>query len=135
MSDLVPIFALLVPLAAIVLGIGLAFWSMYLGHQRRRLQYQERQLMIEKGMVPPPELLEDDPKKITPEHSLRRGIILLFLGIGLALGSAVLTNFTDDAEFVGVVAVAAAIVGSIGIGNLVYYFIARRKPDEAARAL
>jgi hypothetical protein len=134
-GDFVPLFGIMIPLSAIVLGIGLAFWSMYLGHQRKRLQYQERQLMIEKGMVPPPALLEDDRKRITPEDCLRRGIILLFLGVGLALASVVLANFGGEEELVWIAGVAAAIVGSIGVGNLVYYFIARRKPDESARAL
>ena len=131
------IVALLIPITAIVLGIGLAFWSVYWKHQRRRLQYQERQLMIEKGMVPSPELPEDNRRMIgrTPEDCLRRGTVLLFLGIGLAAGTAVLANFMDDREFVGLVALAAAIVGFIGLGNLVYYFIARRKPEETARSL
>ena len=90
--------------------------------------------MIEKGLTPPALLLEERPT-ITPEGRLRRGTILLFLGLGLAVGSAVLTNFTTDSEFVGVVAVAAAIVGFIGLGNLAYYFIARRKPEATAPPL
>lgn len=135
MSDFVPIFAIFIPLSAIVMGIGLAFWAVYWNHQKRQLQYQERQRMIEKGMVPPPMLLADERKTITPEDCLRRGTILLFLGIGLALGTMVLANFTNDEEFVGIVGVAAAIVGSLGVGNLVYSFIARRKPEETARPL
>jgi hypothetical protein len=134
-EDFVPLFGIMIPLSAIVLGIGLAFWSMHLGHQRKRLQYQERQLMIEKGMVPPPALLEDDRKRITPEDCLRRGIVQLFVGIGLTLGSVVLANFADEQELVWIAGVAAAIVGSIGAGNLVYYFIARRGPEATARPL
>ena len=52
MDNLVGLFGILVPLSAIVLGIGLAFWSIYWNHQKRQLQYRERQLMIEKGMTP-----------------------------------------------------------------------------------
>lgn len=135
MSDFVPIFAIFIPLSAIVMGIGLAFWAVYWNHQKRQLQYQERQRMIEKGMVPPPMLLADERKIIRPEDCLRRGTILLFLGIGLAVGTAVLQIFMDDREFVGLVALAAAIVGFIGLGNLVYYFIARPKPEDTARTL
>jgi hypothetical protein len=136
-ESLTGLFGVMVPIVAIVLGIGLAFWSVYWKHQRRRLQYQERQLMIEKGMVPPPELPEDNRRMIgrTPEDCLRRGTVLLFLGIGLAVGAAVLQNFMDDREFVGLVALAAAVVGFIGLGNLVYYFIARRKPEDAVPTL
>lgn len=135
MSDFVPIFAIFIPLSAIVMGIGLAFWAVYWNHQKRQLQYQERQRMIEKGMVPPPMLLADERKIIRPEDCLRRGTILLFLGIGLAVGTAVLQIFMDDREFVGLVALAAAIVGSLGVGNLVYYFVARRTPEDTARPL
>jgi hypothetical protein len=124
----------MIPLSAIVLGIGLAFWSVYWNHQKRQLQYRERQLMIEKGLTPPPILVEEK-HTTTPEASLRRGIVLLFLGIGLAVGTAILGNFFDDREFVGIVALAAAIVGFVGLGNLVYYFIARRKPEDTARTL
>ena len=56
------VLALMIPIIAIVLGIGTAFWSIYWDHQKKRLQYQERQLMIEKGMTPPP-VLPDQPKK------------------------------------------------------------------------
>jgi hypothetical protein len=124
----------MIPLSAIVLGIGLAFWSVYWNHQKRQLQYRERQLMIEKGLTPPPILVEEK-HTTTPEASLRRGIVLLFLGIGLAVGTAILGNFFDDREFVGIVALAAAIVGFVGLGNLVYYFIARRKPEGTAGTL
>jgi len=133
-ESLTGLFGVMVPIVAIVLGIGLAFWSVYWNHQKRQLQYRERQLMIEKGLTPPPLLLEGK-KPIRPEDSLRRGTILLCLGIGLAVGTAVLQNFMDDREFVGLVALTAAIVGFIGLGNLVYYFIARRKPEDTARTL
>ena len=132
-ESLTGLFGVMVPIVTIVLGIGLAFWSVYWNHQKRQLQYRERQLMIEKGLTPPPQLLADERKRITPEDCLRRGTILLFLGIGLAVGSAVLGNFMGGREFVGLVALAAAIVGFLGLGNLVYYFIARRKPDEMPR--
>lgn len=134
MSELIPLFGILVPLSAIVLGIGLAFWSVYWNHQKRQLQYRERQLMIEKGMTPPP-VMPEEPKRSTPEDCLRRGIVQLFVGIGLTLASVVLANFANDQELVWIAGVAAAIVGSIGVGNLVYYFIARRKPEETVRTL
>lgn len=134
-ESLTGLFGVMVPIVAIILGIGLAFWSIYWGHQKKRLQYQERQLMIEKGLTPPPVLLDDERKKTTPEDCLRRGTILFFLGIGLALGTAVLANFTNDEELVGIAGVAAAIVVSLGVGNLVYYFIARgrNRPDTDPR--
>ena len=131
-SALTDLVALSIPLTAIVLGISVAFWRIYWDHQKKRLQYQERQLMIERGMVPPPDL--PDPKRTaTPEDSLRRGIAQLSIGIGLAVGAAILTHFTNDKEFVGVVSVAAAIVGFLGLGSLVYYYIARGKSVDVSQ--
>jgi len=132
MEDLTGVLGVLVPLSAIVLGIGVAFWSIYWDHQKKRLQYQERQLMIERGMVPPPDL-PDQKRIVTPEDSLRRGIERLSIGIGLAVGAAILSHFTNDREFVGVVSVAAAIVGFLGLGSLAYYYISRRKTSDISQ--
>lgn len=119
-----------IPLSAIVLGIGLAAWSTYLDHQRKRLQYQERQLLIEKGLTPPP-LQPEERRRRRPEDALQRGIVLLSLGIGLTVGSPLAARFVDG-DLGGVMAVAAAIVGFLGAGNLVFYFIARKKsPDDS----
>jgi hypothetical protein len=134
MENLIPLAGIMVPLSAIVLGIGLAFWSVYWNHQKRQLQYRERQLMIEKGLTPPPILL-DEKHTTTPEASLRRGIVLLSLGIGLGVAAAFLAPLDRNEGLLPVSVVAAAIVGSLGVGNLVYYFVARRKPDDTARTL
>ena len=37
--------------------------------------------MIEKGMEPPPAPLDEEKKNVTAEDCLRRGTIMLFLGI------------------------------------------------------
>ena len=88
--------------------------------------------MIEKGLVPP-ELLEDDRKKVTPEDCLRRGTVLLALGVGLTLAGVVLANFGDEEELVWIAGVAASIVGSLGVGNIAYYLISRRRLEDATK--
>ena len=125
MEHLTGVLGVLIPLAAIVLGIGVAFWSIYWDHQKKRLQYQERQLMIEKGLTPPD--LPNERKTLTPQDCLRRGTVMLFLGIGIAVGSFVLSNWTPDRELVWMAGMASAIVGFLGLGNLVYYFLARNR--------
>lgn len=128
--------ALMIPIVAIVFGIGVAFWSIYWDHQKKRLQYQERQLMIEKGLVPPPDLV-DGRRRVTPEDCLRRGTVLLSLGVGLAIGAVILANVGRD-NLVWLPGLAAAIVGSLGVGNLAYYRTSRHraaepmKPDTSA---
>jgi len=133
-ESLTGLFGVMVPIVAIVLGIGLAFWSTYWNHQKQQLQYRERQLMIEKGLTPPPIRIEER-HRTTPDASLRRGIILLSLGIGLASAAAYLSTFDGSMRAMRGTGVAAMIVGSLGLGNLVYYFIARQKPEDTARTL
>lgn len=120
--------ALMIPITAIVFGIGVAFWSIYWDHQKKRLQYQERQLMIEKGLTPPPELPKER-RNVTPEDCLRRGTILLFLGIGFGIGYIVLAN-AGDGPPAWLAGLAGAIVGFLGLGNLVYYFLVRNRPRQ-----
>ena len=89
--------------------------------------------MIEKGLTPPP-MLPDQPKKtVTPEDCLRRGTVLLFLGIGFGVAALVVfTTWPQGGELGGILGVTGAIVGFLGLGYLVYYFIARRKTHDAA---
>ena len=131
MDDFTDVIGALTGLSAIVMGIGLAFWSVYWSHRKRQLQYEERRVMIERGMTPPPDL-PHDKIRITPQDCLRRGVVLLSLGAGFALGAVVLANFSSQQQLVWVAGVAAAIVGCLGAGNLAYYVIARQKPEEAA---
>ena len=127
------LLGVMIPILAIVLGIGVAFWAIYWDHRKKQLQYEERRLMIEKGMAPPPVLLEDEKKRWTAEDCLRRGTVMLFLGIGLGIGYFVLRNSMSDGPPAWQLGVAGAIVGLLGLGNLVYYFIAKgRKPGEPA---
>ena len=124
----------MIPIIAIIMGIGMgigvAAWAIYWDYQKKRLQYEERRLMIEKGMTPPPDLAAEK-KLVTPEDCLRRGTILLFLGIGLGIASLVVPGPFSDFPPVWLLGVAAAIVGLLGLGNLVYYFIARNREPHA----
>jgi hypothetical protein len=121
-----------IPILSIVLGIGVAFWAIYWDYRTRQLKYRERELMIEKGMTPPP--LLPDKMPASPEDYLRRGIILAFLGIGLGIGYFILVGLSG--RFPGVpawmCAIGGAIVGFLGVGFLVYYAIARKHPREGS---
>lgn len=75
-------------------------------------------------MTPPPVLPE---QRLTPEGALRRGTVLLCLGVGLGVAAAIAAIQVEQ-ELGGILGAAAAIVGFIGVGNLAYYFIARRRP-------
>jgi hypothetical protein len=125
MEEATGLLAVFTGLVTIVMSLGIAFWWIYWTYRKKQLQYQERQLMIEKGLAPPPVLPEE---RLTPEGALRRGTVLLCLGIGLGLAGVIAANRVEQ-ELGGVLATIAAIVGFIGIGNLVYYFIVRRRQE------
>jgi len=110
-----------IPLVAIVMGIGVAFWRMYLDHQRRKLQYEERRLMIERGMTPP--ALPPEIPRRSLESSLRNGIILLSLGLGFA-AAYVLRQGGEASNGFGI---GAPLLIMLGLGYLVYYAIARKQ--------
>jgi hypothetical protein len=74
-------------------------------------------------------VLPEQDKKVTPEDSLRRGTVLVFLGLGLGVAAPIARMLLED-ELGGLIGVAAAIVGFIGFGNLAYYFMARRRSRE-----
>jgi drug/metabolite transporter (DMT)-like permease len=130
------VLGILTGLVTIVMSLGIVFWAIYWSYQKKRLQYQERQLMIEKGLTPPP-VLPEAPKKVSPEDSLRRGLVLLFLGVGFGVAAAVVLTVADQEDLTWVLGVTGAIVGFLGLGYLAYYFLARRgavePPDKTGR--
>jgi hypothetical protein len=135
MDELAGVLGVMVPIVAIVMGVGLAFWRTYWAHQRRRLQHQERLAMIERGITPPPEQDLEESRRLYPlsaEFALRRGTILLCLGVGIGLANVVLGPLAQsDRELAWMFGAAGAIVGSLGVGNLLYFWMVRgRKPPE-----
>jgi hypothetical protein len=90
---LTDLFGMLVPISAIVMGIGLAMLAVWLRYQRQREMYQlyhaERMAAIEKGIdLPPlpPEFFQPAARQAgTGSANLRRGMILLFLGIAVTV--------------------------------------------------
>lgn len=123
-SELIPVVAILavfaVPIVAIVMD-----------YRKRALQSAERRAMIEKGMVPPD--LADTYGYGKPRsaealraRSLRTGTILIGLGLGLTVAAVLMINrvvmpFMPP----GVLATGAAVVGFLGIANLVYYYLSK----------
>jgi Domain of unknown function (DUF6249) len=82
------------PVIAVVLGITCAMFGMYLDFRKKRellqLYHVERMAAIEKGIELPP--LPDEylsgrsGRYSSPARTRRKGLILLFLGIAIALG-------------------------------------------------
>jgi hypothetical protein len=89
------ILGALVPVVAIVCGIGIGMLGMYFEFRRKReiiqLHHAERMAAIEKGIELPP-LPQDyydgtrGRRSSTPAGMRRKGFILLFAGIALTVG-------------------------------------------------
>lgn len=134
MSDMKHIIPLLIPLVAIVMGIGIGMLALWLDHQKKtrifELHHKERLLAIERGMEVPPlplELLQGHNKpKATLAGSLRWGLIWLFLGLAIAIGHV----FNDRAD----TAVWALMPIAVGLALLLYYSIIRRQESGSAAA-
>jgi hypothetical protein len=127
----------MIAIIAIVGGLSIPIVALLLDFRRRKLQFEERRAMIERGMTPPPleDMDEDGARRrlaldpvLRREKSLHDGIICLFTGIGLTLAAWALTLVPRSfipLGLAGPLAVGGSIVGLIGIGKLVYHAVSR----------
>ena len=124
MLDETAVLGELVPITAIVMGIGIAMLGMWLDYRKKSeiyaLHHKERMAAIEKGMdVPPlpPELFQRASR--APSDSLRRGLV--WLAIGAAVTTAMIVEEHRGAAY-------GLIPAAIGIANLIYYYVQSRIP-------
>lgn len=147
--------------AGMVLAALLGAWLIYWVYRAKVLQREERRLMIERGMIPPPpqptgwpavrareqELkyeerrlrierglpVADDPAS-APRDLLRRGLVSLAIGLGLAGGYVVFRTSGIEASeetrnwflFFGVISPGIALYG---IANIIHYRMTRDRGD------
>ena len=134
MKEILP---LMIPIVAIVFGIGIGMLSMYLDYRKKReffeLHHKERMAAIEKGMeVPPllPEFFQETRRRQrVPGEYLRRGLVWLL--VGGAIVFAMYKHGEPNNAYWGLVPAA------VGLANLIYYFIegqrARQSPDDSRK--
>ena len=115
MEALIPIFGMIFTLG--IPGI-IVFWYIYTRHR-------ERMRLIEKGL--PPEDIKNyfatkEIKQKNPYSALKFGIILLFLGIGIATAN-ILEETLDFGEGISF----GIILLSAGLGFLTYFIAVKDK--------
>jgi hypothetical protein len=118
--DLTPILIVSVVFLSSTAIVGIVFWFL---HRAKELRHQTIQLALEKGQPLPPELLQGGA---TPSRDtdLQKGIKLVFVGLGLSL--FFLFMFQNERLWpIGL------IVGFVGIGHLVSYWVTGRKQADA----
>jgi hypothetical protein len=124
---------LLIPIIAIIMGIGIGMLAIYLGYRKRKelftCYHLERMAAIEKGIECPPwpdRLLADEtaPSSPSPRQHLLKGLVWLF--IGLAGTVAVYAMFDLRHALFGLIPIG------VGLAHLIYYFVEGKKEAEAA---
>lgn len=120
--------SLLIPIIAIVMGIGLAMINSVGAHRRRsqalEQRHRERMAAIEKGLELPPEATDPEAqlelaRDLRTPRYLLRGLVLT------GVGAVLLLTWQGPAE--EIISSAGWIVTAIGVATLVYYFIEGRK--------
>lgn len=136
---LIPIFGIFMIIAVVVGPIWIV--SYFRSRERAEL-HQTLRAAYEKGLPPPPELIEKLATAGTasvptgPDYDLRRAIIFIAVGLGLCglgLGLGYGIGFADaEGGWItgAAVAGAGAIPGMIGIGHLILW-LTRRKTQQA----
>ena len=118
---------MLVPIVAIICVVGLPIgFGMYLGLTAIRAEHKERMNLINQGIIAP----EKIKRKATPNQfvSLRNGIVLVALGIGIILGFLCSEKMAIP-QYNKFWIIAASIVFFLGLGYLSYFLITRKMPD------
>lgn len=119
----------LIPLLAIICTIGLpiiAGWV--LGMQWIRTRNAERMGLINQGIIPP----DHTPKKKSDPNrlvSLRNGIVLIALGIGIMVGF-LCSKYLVIGQGNEFWMTGASVVFFLGVGYLFYFLIAQKMPDN-----
>ena len=138
------IIGLLVPLSGIFMIIAIVLgpiWIINYFKARDRAELHETlRIAYEKGLPPPPELIERltagnlPPTSTTPEtpdRDLRRAVVLIAVGVGLAglglcLGYGISMGSEEGGWITGgSIAGAGAIPGMIGLAYLLLYLMKR----------
>jgi hypothetical protein len=120
----------IIPIVAIVMGMGVAMLGIVTNYQKRKQMYalyhQERMAAIDKGVDVPPlpdAFFGEDVKVYNPRRNLLKGLIWLFIGGGLLFA---LPKVDDEVSRLGLIPLG------IGAAYLIYYFAVGRKEADLA---
>jgi Flp pilus assembly protein TadB len=121
----VPIVAvvMLAVFGAPVLIVGLI---MYFGFSRNRMMHKTIRMMVEKGQEVPAALLVAPPPAVRQRSDMRRGVVLVMVGVGLMLFFAAVNNWEGGSWAIGVIPFV------IGLGYLLVWKLEGKKDNPPA---
>ena len=129
-SDDVP--EMVVPIVAVVmmsifgapvLIVGLI---MYFGFSRNRMMHKTIRMMVEKGQEVPAALLAPPPPAVRQRSDMRRGVVLVMVGIGLMLFFGAVNDWDGGFWAIGVIPFV------IGLGYLLVWKLEGKKDNPPA---
>ncbi|MGQ0504577.1 MAG: DUF6249 domain-containing protein [Myxococcaceae bacterium] len=118
--DSLNLVSLLVPLGLFAMVLGIVALVLHRAHRQEQLRAENIRVCVEKGVPIPPELLVS----AEPKSDLRRGIVLLTTGVGIALTLAGLDRDLRNTAI-------GAIPAVIGLGYLVVWRLEKPKTPSA----
>jgi hypothetical protein len=94
---------------------------MYFGFSKNRMMHRTIRMMVEKGQPVPPALLAPPPPALRQRSDMRRGVVLVMVGLGLMLFLGAVNEWEGGAWAVGIIPFL------IGFGYLLVWKLEGRK--------
>jgi hypothetical protein len=94
---------------------------MYFGFSRNRMLHRTVRMMVEKGQPVPPALLAPPPPAVRQRSDMRRGVVLLMVGIGLIVFFGAVNDWEGGSWALGIIPFL------IGLGYLLVWKLEDRK--------
>jgi hypothetical protein len=127
-SDDIPEFV--IPIVAITMftifgaPVLIVAFIMYFGFSKSRMQHRTVRMLAEKGQPIPPELLAPPVPAVRQRNDMRRGIVLVMVGMGVMLTFGAWSGWEGGAWALGVIPFV------IGLGYLLVWRLEGGKKNE-----
>jgi hypothetical protein len=129
-SILLQIQETLVPIVAVVTVFSVPIIAIYLYYRQKGREMDERKLMIEKGLTPPPMQTYDATKwekgHTSSNPALVKGLNFLAVSLGIFVGFLVADFFAISNLF----AIGGGILFFLGISNIVQSLLINNEPTH-----
>ena len=115
---------ILIPIVAIASVFSIPIIAIVYHFRQKNREMDERALMIEKGIMPPP--LEKIKKRNSRSKTMENGLNLLAVGLGLLIGYTLQNVFDMHKIF----AIGGPILFFLGIANVLMVVLEPKSRDE-----